>query len=156
MGVRLPGTKSGATETGSDVTTSFWFDGRISTSTRRRFLASGASALALAGLRVPAARAQQSSGARPTVTARQLLTGTLTIDMHTHAGRFIRDNTAFEPVDHVGLGTDMRGLTGPSVLDDYRDLPLLTEKLLARGFAAVDVGKIVGGNYARVFAATVG
>jgi membrane dipeptidase len=59
-------------------------------------------------------------------------------------------------VDHVGLGTDMRGLTGPSVLDDYRDLPLLAEKLLARGFAAVDVGKILGGNYARVFAATVG
>jgi membrane dipeptidase len=59
-------------------------------------------------------------------------------------------------VDHVGLGTDMRGLTGPSVLDDYRDFPLLAEKLLARGFAAVDVGKILGGNYARVFAATVG
>ena len=52
-------------------------------------------------------------------------------------------------VDHVGLGTDMRGLTDPSVLDDYRDLPLLTEKLLARGFAAGDVGKILGGNYAR-------
>jgi membrane dipeptidase len=59
-------------------------------------------------------------------------------------------------VDHVGLGTDMRGLTGPSVLDDYRDLPLLTEKLLARGFTAADVGKMLGGNYARVFTATVG
>src|SRR5215471_2806232 len=59
-------------------------------------------------------------------------------------------------VDHVGLGTDMRGLTGPSVLDIYRDLPLLISKLLARGFAPVDVGKILGGNYARVFAATVG
>jgi len=32
----------------------------------------------------------------------------------------------------------------------------LTEKLLARDFAAADVGKILGGNYARVFAATVG
>ena len=49
-------------------------------------------------------------------------------------------------VDHVGLGTDMRGLTGPSVLDNYRDLPLLTEKLLARGFAPVDVGKIFRGQ----------
>lgn len=56
-------------------------------------------------------------------------------------------------VDHVGLGTDMRGLTRPSVLGDYRDLPLLTEKLLARGFTAVDVGKILGGSYARVFCA---
>jgi membrane dipeptidase len=59
-------------------------------------------------------------------------------------------------VDHVGLGSDMRGLTSRSVLDSYRDLPLLAEKLLARGFAAADVGKILGGNYARVFAATVG
>ena len=59
-------------------------------------------------------------------------------------------------VDHVGLGSDMRGLTGPSVFDSYRDLPLLAEKLLAQGFAAPDVGKILGGNYARVFAATVG
>jgi membrane dipeptidase len=59
-------------------------------------------------------------------------------------------------VDHVGLGSDMRGLTSRSVLDGYRDLPLLAEKLLARGFAASDLGKILGGNYARVFAATVG
>jgi membrane dipeptidase len=59
-------------------------------------------------------------------------------------------------VDHVGLGSDMRGLTSRSVLDRYRDLPLLAEKLLARGFAAPDVGKMLGGNYARVFAATVG
>jgi membrane dipeptidase len=59
-------------------------------------------------------------------------------------------------VDHVGLGSDTRGLTGPSVLDNYRDLPLLAEKLLARGFTAADLGKILGGNYARVFAATVG
>jgi membrane dipeptidase len=375
---------------GSDGRASSRFERQRTTSTRRRFVASGAaSALALAALRVPPARAQQSSGAGPTVTARQLLTGALTIDMHSHAGRFVRDNTAFEPVaepmragslavaclaivadspthrvfpdrrihpvrapepgelyawsraafsrllrlaqeqqlhvvgdtarlraaptagpsiivtaegadflegriervdemrisygmrhlqlvhyrpnelgdiqtedpvqggltdfgaavvrgcnrlgivvdvahgtydlvkraasvttrplilshtslspapgrhsrqispdharavaqtggvigiwppasifptlsdmaegfarmaeivgvDHVGLGTDMRGLTGPSVLDDYRDLPVLTEKLLARGFAAADVGKILGGNYARVFAATIG
>jgi membrane dipeptidase len=59
-------------------------------------------------------------------------------------------------VDHVGLGSDMRGLTGPSVFDSYRDLPRLAEKLLARGFTPADVGKILGGNYARVFAATVG
>jgi membrane dipeptidase len=59
-------------------------------------------------------------------------------------------------VDHVGLGSDMRGLTSRSVLDSYRDFPLLAEKLLARGFAAVEVGKMLGGNYARVFTATVG
>jgi len=59
-------------------------------------------------------------------------------------------------VDHVGLGSDMRGLTSRSVLDSYRDLPLLAEKLLARGFAVADIGKMLGGNYARVFAASVG
>jgi membrane dipeptidase len=59
-------------------------------------------------------------------------------------------------VDHVGLGTDMRGLTGPSVLPSYRSFPLLAQALLARGFSAEDAGKILGGNYARVFSATVG
>jgi membrane dipeptidase len=59
-------------------------------------------------------------------------------------------------VDHVGLGSDMRGLTGPSVLPSYRAFPLLAQALLARGFSSEDAGKILGGNYARVFAATVG
>jgi membrane dipeptidase len=59
-------------------------------------------------------------------------------------------------IDHVGLGSDMRGLTGPSVLPSYRAFPLLAQALLARGFSAEDAGKILGGNYARVFAATVG
>jgi membrane dipeptidase len=59
-------------------------------------------------------------------------------------------------VDHVGLGSDMRGLTVPSVLPSYRAFPLLAQALLARGFSAEDAGEILGGNYARVFAATVG
>lgn len=59
-------------------------------------------------------------------------------------------------VDHVGLGSDMRGLTGPSVLPTYRAVPLLAQALLMHGFSAEDAGKILGGNYARVFAATVG
>jgi membrane dipeptidase len=59
-------------------------------------------------------------------------------------------------IDHVGLGSDMMGLTGPSTFDSYRDLPELTAALLATGFSAEETGKILGGNYARVFAATVG
>jgi membrane dipeptidase len=59
-------------------------------------------------------------------------------------------------VDHVGLGSDMRGLYGPSVLPNYRGFPLLAQALLARGFSPDDAGKVLGGNYARVFAATVG
>jgi membrane dipeptidase len=48
-------------------------------------------------------------------------------------------------VDHVGLGSDMLGLTVPSVFDSYAELPDLARALLA-----------FGGNYARVFAASVG
>jgi membrane dipeptidase len=54
-------------------------------------------------------------------------------------------------VDHVGLGTDMRGLVGGSVFPDYDRLPALAEALLGAGFNATDTGKILGGNYARVF-----
>ena len=59
-------------------------------------------------------------------------------------------------IDHVGLGSDMRGLLSPSVLPSYRAFPLLAQALLARGFSVEDAGKILGGNYARVFTATVG
>jgi membrane dipeptidase len=59
-------------------------------------------------------------------------------------------------VDHVGLGSDMRGLLVPSVLPSYRAFPLLAQALLAQGSSPADAAKILGGNYARVFAATVG
>jgi membrane dipeptidase len=56
-------------------------------------------------------------------------------------------------VDHVGLGTDMLGLVGPSVFNSYRDLPDLAAAMLEVGFSPDDVGKVLGGNYGRVFAA---
>jgi len=56
-------------------------------------------------------------------------------------------------VDHVGLGSDMRGLIGPSIFPDYDRLPGLAEALLGVGFTSSDVGKLLGGNYARVFEA---
>jgi membrane dipeptidase len=58
-------------------------------------------------------------------------------------------------VDHVGLGTDLRGLVGASAIKDYTDLPLLAEALLNVGFNQQDAGKILGANYARVFAASL-
>jgi membrane dipeptidase len=54
-------------------------------------------------------------------------------------------------IDHVGLGSDMRGLTGPSALPDYDHLPGLAAALLEVGFNVADTTKILGGNYARVF-----
>lgn len=59
-------------------------------------------------------------------------------------------------VDFVGLGSDMMGLVGPSALPSYRNLPELAAALLERGFGKEDLQKILGGNYRRVFEATVG
>jgi membrane dipeptidase len=58
-------------------------------------------------------------------------------------------------IDHVGLGSDMRGLVGPSVFPDYDYLPAFAEALLEAGFSEQDAGKVLGGNYARVFAASL-
>ena len=59
-------------------------------------------------------------------------------------------------VEHVGLGSDMNGLVGPSTFDSYRDLPRLADALSRRGFGPDDVRRILGGNYARVFRASLG
>ncbi len=59
-------------------------------------------------------------------------------------------------VDHVGIGSDMMGLTVPSVFDSYDDLPALAAGLLNVGFTQQDTGKILGGNYVRVFSASLG
>ena len=57
--------------------------------------------------------------------------------------------------DHVGLGTDALGLVGPATFDNYAELPGLVQALFKTGFTADEVRKIMGGNYMRVFAATM-
>ena len=59
-------------------------------------------------------------------------------------------------VAHVGLGTDMLGFIRPPVFASYTQLPALATALLKAGFTSVEVGQILGGNYRRVFEATVG
>lgn len=83
-------------------------------------------------------------------------------------------------IDHVGLGTDSEATEGaypaeviaelarryPNLGNAYRaafgrarmegfrglrDMPLMTEKLLAHGYSADDVAKVMGGNWLRVF-----
>lgn len=56
-------------------------------------------------------------------------------------------------IDHVGLGSDMLGLVGPSAFASYRDLPALRAALRDRGFSEAESGKLLGGNYLRVFTA---
>jgi len=57
-------------------------------------------------------------------------------------------------VDHVGLGTDQMGLLGPSSLPSYADLPQLAAALRAK-FNDAEVAKLLGGNYRRVFEASL-
>jgi membrane dipeptidase len=52
--------------------------------------------------------------------------------------------------DHVGLGSDFDGASMPLGLEDASKLPRLTEALLAKGYRAEDVEKILGGNLLRV------
>jgi len=59
-------------------------------------------------------------------------------------------------VDHVGLGSDMQGIPSGTVFNNYEQLPDLAEALLGAGFSPADAGKVLGGNYRRVFEATVG
>ncbi|WP_395708252.1 dipeptidase [Reyranella sp.] len=58
-------------------------------------------------------------------------------------------------VDHVGLGTDQLGLPGGSSLPAYSDVPQLVAALRTR-FNAAETDKILGGNYRRVFDASLG
>jgi membrane dipeptidase len=55
-------------------------------------------------------------------------------------------------LDHVGIGTDMEGGVN-EVWDDYADLPAVADLLLRQGFSPAEAGKLLGGNYVRVFRA---
>ena len=58
-------------------------------------------------------------------------------------------------VDHVGLGTDMLGLLSPASFANYDQLPDLARALADAGFHPDEIAKILGGNYVRVFRATI-
>ena len=54
--------------------------------------------------------------------------------------------------DHVALGTDFDG--GPTLpigMRDVRDLPMITEAMLRRGYSEARIKKFLGGNLLRVF-----
>ena len=56
-------------------------------------------------------------------------------------------------VDHVGLSTDIGGSVR-SAWTDYASFPEIVSLLRQKGFRDTDIGKIVGGNYVRVFNAS--
>lgn len=59
--------------------------------------------------------------------------------------------------DHVGLGTDFDG--GPTLargMRDVRDLPMITDAMLRRGYSEERIRKFWGGNLLRVFGQITG
>jgi len=57
-------------------------------------------------------------------------------------------------IDHVGIGTDFDGIpVPPDGIDSAADLHKITVALMARGYSADDMQKILGGNLLRVFGA---
>jgi membrane dipeptidase len=52
--------------------------------------------------------------------------------------------------DHVGLGSDFDGADMPYGMEDASHLPQITSALLAKGYSAADIQKILGGNTLRL------
>ena len=60
-------------------------------------------------------------------------------------------------IDHVGIGSDFDGITGPPQgLEDISKMPALTAALLRHGYSDADIKKILGGNTLRVIRAVTG
>jgi membrane dipeptidase len=60
-------------------------------------------------------------------------------------------------IDHVGIGSDFDGVSGPpNGLDDVSKMPALIAVLLERGYKERDVKKILGENTLRVIREVTG
>lgn len=57
-------------------------------------------------------------------------------------------------VDHVSVGTDASGSGG--LFPEYDKFTVLVDAMLRGGFTAADTAKIIGGNYLRIFRASIG
>ncbi len=55
-------------------------------------------------------------------------------------------------IDHIGVGTDFDGIPAlPADINSAGDLPKVTAALMARGYTAEDMNKLLGANLLRVF-----
>jgi len=60
-------------------------------------------------------------------------------------------------IDHVGIGSDFDGVSGPPIgLEDISKMPALVDSLLKRGYGKRDLKKILGDNFLRVIREVVG
>ena len=107
-------------------------------------------------LDVPFARAVSREHAR-LVAARGGVIGVFPVNAgyHGFAGylEHIDRMIAAVGADHVGVGTDMDGISPPSFVSftDYAQWPSIGAALLARGRSRDDVAKVMGGNFVRLF-----
>jgi len=61
----------------------------------------------------------------------------------------IREMVDVVGVEHVGVGTDQQ--TAPGTLQDYAAFPRLVDEMLKSGFSTEEVGKMLGGNFLRLW-----
>jgi membrane dipeptidase len=59
--------------------------------------------------------------------------------------------------DYIGLGSDFDGVFSlPNDLKDCSMMPNITRELVKRGYSSIDIEKILGGNFMRVFGVVCG
>ena len=56
-------------------------------------------------------------------------------------------------VDHVSIGTDAS--SSADLFPNYDRFTILVDAMLRGGFTPADTAKLIGGNYLRIFAASV-
>ena len=60
-------------------------------------------------------------------------------------------------IDHVGIGSDLRGISAYVIgFDKQANFHAIAAELLQRGYGDEDVGKVMGGNFFRVWQTTSG
>ncbi len=73
-----------------------------------------------------------------------------TIEVFLQSIDYVR---ALVGIDHVGIGTDMTGMSIFTSVPTYREFAAVPAALLARGYAEGDLRRLLGGNVMRVFEA---
>ncbi len=79
------------------------------------------------------------------------LSSTGRLDTFLNEIAYVRDLVG---IDHVGVGTDMAGMSTFTSIPTYREFAPVPAALLAHGFSEAELPKVLGGNFLRVFEAS--